>query len=109
MVGDAEHLGEMRSALDEIVRDSGLTLFGSSVERYSNEAHHGYTDLAWIGESAIDIHTWPEHGTAIANTHVCNLAASNERKLNAFFKNLQRFFGSRKPFLVAPSHLPLRA
>ncbi|MBI3572553.1 S-adenosylmethionine decarboxylase [Candidatus Kaiserbacteria bacterium] len=107
VVGTPEHLGQMREAIDKLIRNAGLTLFGSSVERYSDQAHHGYTYLAWIGESAIDIHTWPEYRSAIANTHLCNIHENNDRKLEVFFASIQRFFNSRKPVLAAPARLGL--
>lgn len=107
-VGTGEHLAEMRTAIDDLVRAAGLTLFGSSVERYSDEAKHGYTYLAWIGESAIDIHTWPEYGSAIVNTHLCNITHVNDAKVTKFFAGVQKFFKSKKPVVAEPAHLALK-
>ena len=109
VVGNGEHLSEMRTAIDDLVREAGLTLFGSSVERYSDEEHHGYTYLAWIGESAIDIHTWPEYNSAIVNTHLCNISHNNDKKREAFFTAVQKFYHSRKPIVAVPSRLNLKS
>ena len=109
VVGTGEHLSKMRTAIDDLVRGSGLTLFGSSVERYSNEENHGYTYLAWIGESAIDIHTWPEYGSAIVNTHLCNIHSNNDAKRDAFFAAVRTFYRSRQPVFAEPSRLSLES
>ncbi len=107
VVGTPTHLADMRTAIDELVTNAGLTLFGSSIERYSDEEHHGYTYLAWIGESAIDIHTWPEYKSAIVNTHLCNIHTNNEIKVEKFFAGVRRFYGSRAPLVGTPVRLPL--
>lgn len=106
-VGTGEHLSKMRTKIDDLVRGAGLTLFGSSVERYSDEEQHGYTYLAWIGESAIDIHTWPEYDSVIANTHLCNIHKNHDVEVADFFTAVQKFFHSRKPVLGAPVRLDL--
>jgi S-adenosylmethionine/arginine decarboxylase-like enzyme len=97
----------MRTKIDDLVRGAGLTLFGSSVERYSDEEQHGYTYLAWIGESAIDIHTWPEYGSAIVNTHLCNIHQNHDKEVTAFFVSVQKFFHSHKAVLGATARLDL--
>ena len=108
IAGNPKHLESVQKKIDELVRAAGLTLFGSYAERYSNKSIHGYTYLAWIGESAIDIHTWPEYGSVIANVHICNLNSKNEEKLEKLFENFKEFFGSGVPVLPSATRLPLQ-
>lgn len=106
-VGKLKVFSEVKTEIDEIITKAGLTLFGSSIERYSNEEHHGYTYLAWIGESAIDIHTWPEHGSVVVNAHVCNLERRNEDKVEKLFKLFKRYYGAKDRGVYEPIRIPL--
>lgn len=51
-----------RWLLDALIREAGFTCFGSDIRRYSAAASHGYTYVMIIGQSAINIHTYPEEG-----------------------------------------------
>ena len=108
-VGKPQAFAELKAQIDKRIVRSGLTLFGSSIERYSDEEHHGYTYLAWIGESAVDIHTWPEHGTVIVNAHVCNLERKNEDKVVKLFKLLGTYYGGSQKEAYEPLRIPLQA
>jgi S-adenosylmethionine/arginine decarboxylase-like enzyme len=107
MVGKPKAFAELKANIDSIVTKAGLTLFGSSIERYSDEEHHGFTYLAWIGESAIDIHTWPEHQSVVVNAHVCNLEKRNEDKVQKLFKLFKTFFGAKDQGVYEPIKIPL--
>ncbi len=107
MVGTPKEFALLKANIDVIVTKAGLTLFGSSIERYSDEEHHGYTYLAWIGESAIDIHTWPEHDSVVVNAHVCNLEKRNEDKVTKLFKLFKTFFGAKDQGVYDPIRIPL--
>lgn len=104
--GDDSHLSSIKDQIDRAITVAGLTLFGSQSVRYSNEAAHGYTYLAWIGESAIDIHTWPEFGSAIVNAHTCNISHDNSAKVARFFEILESLFGTEAS-LASPVRLSL--
>lgn len=108
IAGKPQAISELKAAIDKLIVRSGLTLFGSSIERYSEVEHHGYTYLAWIGESAVDIHTWPEHGTVVANAHVCNLEKRNEDKVVKLFALMSRFYGGSQREAFEPFRIPLQ-
>src|SRR6185437_15139448 len=53
----------VRRALVRMAREAGFSCFGSLIERFSWLPHHGWTFILILGQSAINIHTYPELGT----------------------------------------------
>jgi S-adenosylmethionine/arginine decarboxylase-like enzyme len=66
-----------KNALDKILntvlKKHGSKKYKSWVEGYKGNKSHGYTYSAFIGKSAVTIHTWPEHGTVTVDINVCDL------------------------------------
>lgn len=60
-----------KEALDRLTEQSGFSCFGSLIERFSHQADHGYTYIRVLGQSAINIHTYPEEGTVSALVVTC--------------------------------------
>jgi S-adenosylmethionine/arginine decarboxylase-like enzyme len=71
------HRRKNKSTLDRILRTvlkkHGSKKYKSWMEGYKGTESHGYTYSAFIGKSAVTIHTWPEHGTVTVDINVCDL------------------------------------
>ncbi|MEK7101627.1 MAG: S-adenosylmethionine decarboxylase [Patescibacteria group bacterium] len=52
-----------RVAIDRLIEASGFSCFGSRIHRFSDVATDGYTYVMIIGQSSINIHTYPQIGT----------------------------------------------
>ena len=64
-------LHRIKARLDRLTERSGFSCFGSLIERFSHQADHGYTYVRVLGQSAINVHTYPEWGTVSALVVTC--------------------------------------
>lgn len=64
-------LRQIKARLDRLTERSGFACFGSLIERFSHQADHGYTYVRVLGQSAINIHTYPELGSVSALVVTC--------------------------------------
>ncbi len=96
---DREHRRLIKRRINLEVRKAGYTLMpGSEIFPYSRPIvpEHGYSYRAHIGESGLDIHTWPEKRHLSFVAHTC----SDEKKCNKAFwlvcEFLREYFGAKR-------------
>ena len=85
-----------RSRIDRLIRTAGFSCFGSRIHRFSNLASDGYTYVMIIGQSSINIHTYPEKGTVTVWVITCpgeDDDGSATRKLELALKE---YFGAKR-------------
>jgi len=75
--------------IDEMIGEAGFS-FKNSI--YSIFPGGGFTYVAIIGESSIDIHTWPEHRVVQITVHYCNFSKDNNPRANRFFRLMKQYF-----------------
>lgn len=106
-VGGHNDEASLKATYDHDVTRAGYTLVSSVVVRYSDVEEHGLTYLAAIGESAIDIHTWPEKGTALLTVHTCGNEKKCEESFQKLLKTLTQRFGSKQAVVFDSIQRPL--
>ena len=106
-VGGQNNETSLKAIYDREVVNAGYTLVSSVVVRYSDVDEHGLTYLAAIGESAIDIHTWPEKGTALLTVHTCGSEKRCEKAFDKLFEALKDRFNSKRAVIFGTLYRPL--
>ena len=61
--------GGLRSIIDAVIHDLGLTAIGSVWHKFDGEG--GVTGMVALTESHLACHTYPEHGIATFNLYCC--------------------------------------
>lgn len=79
--------------LDLMIGKAGFS-FKNSI--YSIFTGGGFTYVAIIGESSIDIHTWPEYQIVQITIHYCNFSRNNKSRANLFFRLMKQYFQPNK-------------
>lgn len=84
--------------LDAMIEESGFS-FKKSI--HSVFPGGGFTYVAIIGESSVDIHTWPEHKAVQITIYYCNFSKNNNARAYQFFRLMKRYFQPREVVLYA--------
>ncbi len=88
-------LGNQRLRLDWLIRSAGFSCFGSHIHCFSNLPTDGYTYVMIIGQSAINLHTYPEYGTVSVTIVTCPGEDDDGSVTKKFERVLQDYFGAR--------------
>lgn len=96
-----------REDIDRMVSEAGFGLIGSILHTFPGEAS-GYTYVAAISESGVDIHTWPEYErSAQFEIHYCNYSRDNRDKAEKLMKLFEDFFKPERTEYLPPVPFPL--
>lgn len=96
-----------REQIDAMVSEAGFGLIGSILHTFPGE-DSGYTYVAAISESGVDIHTWPEYeGSAQFEIHYCNYSRDNKDKAEKLMKAFEAFFKPERTEYLPPVPFPL--
>ncbi|HEU4677345.1 MAG TPA: S-adenosylmethionine decarboxylase [Candidatus Paceibacterota bacterium] len=96
-----------KETIDAMVADAGFGLLGSILSVFPGEAS-GYTYVAAISESGVDIHTWPEYGmSAQFEIHYCNYSRDNDDKAKRLMEAFEAYFKPEKTEYIPPIAFPL--
>lgn len=75
-----------------LIRDAGFSCFGARIRRFSWQADHGFTFVMILGQSAINIHTYPENGTVSVWVMTCPGEDDDGSATKRLEKKLSRYF-----------------
>jgi S-adenosylmethionine/arginine decarboxylase-like enzyme len=96
-----------KEMIDEMVSKAGFGLLGSLLHFFPGEAS-GYTYVAAISESGVDIHTWPEYEmSAQFEIHYCNYSRDNTDKAKVLMEAFEAFFRPTRTEYLPPVPFPL--
>ena len=96
-----------KDAIDTMVSDAGFGLLGSLLNVFPGDTS-GYTYVAAISESGVDIHTWPEYDmSAQFEIHYCNYSRDNTDKAERLMKSFEAFFKPSRTEYLPPVPFPL--
>jgi hypothetical protein len=100
--GDSVHTKKMERDLNTLIARH-FDVKGSLIGRYDVDPedpdhHFGYTYYCFLGQSGVQIHTYPEHGTVDIDINVC----MDEHKISELFKDFTSFFGSTSYRVTVP-------
>ncbi len=82
---------DLGAAFAGLVRKAGFTVY-EPVASKKFEGAGGVTVSVIIGESSVDIHTWPEAGTAHIRLFYCHYSENNDAKAERFFVLAKKYF-----------------
>lgn len=84
----------MEEALRGMVARSGFTVFTSSFYKFPeiDGEESGYTAAVIIGESLVDIHTWPEEDCAHVRIFYCDFSQDNTAKKDELYRLFKETF-----------------
>ena len=75
--------GDVRSLVEEVVEQSGLTKVQSLYKQFEP---YGVTGVVLISESHISIHTWPEYNLVNLEIFTCGDTSRAEQAFDLFLK-----------------------
>lgn len=77
----------MEEIIPRLVSDAGFTVFSPSFHKFPpmDDEESGYTSSVIIGESLVDIHTWPERDCAHIRIFYCDYSQDNTEKKSKLF------------------------
>lgn len=108
MIGSGNRSADLRIEIDEIMIKAGYTLIDSHIIRYpGGDDESGYSYDAQIGESALDIHTWPERNLLQFLAHTCGEDAACRVKFKAAVELLAEFCASGNLYFAGEMRMPL--
>ncbi len=81
-----------KEILTKKIEEAGFQTMGAIIKFFPGG---GYTYVCIIGESSVDIHTWPENNLAQIKIHYCNFKQNNDNKANKLIKNLPKIFAGK--------------
>ena len=87
------------------VRDAGFTVHATTSKKF--EGAGGVTACVIIGESSVDIHTWPETGTAHIRLFYCDFSEQNDEKAKRFLVRISEHFQPTKIDEVTRREFPI--
>jgi len=76
----------VRSIMEDVVREVGLTKVGSVYKQFNP---HGVTGIILIAESHISIHTWPEYELVNLDIFTCGDAEKAEISFRLFLEKFK--------------------
>jgi S-adenosylmethionine/arginine decarboxylase-like enzyme len=80
----------MQRVIIKRIRRAGFQVLNDAFTKF--EGAGGYTHVVIIGESCIDVHTWPEHGTAHVRIFYCNFTQDNTGKAERLLASFKELF-----------------
>jgi hypothetical protein len=96
-----------RWKLDALVEKAGFSCFGSKMGRFSSVGSHGYTYVMILGQSALNIHTYPEEGTVSAWIITCPGEDDTGAATKALKESLSDEFQAESAELLLKGEVPL--
>lgn len=104
---DESILRASKETIDTMVSEAGFGLIGSLLHFFPGEAS-GYTYVAAISESGVDIHTWPEYEkSAQFEIHYCNYSRDNADKAEKLIRAFEEYFKPERTEYLSPVPFPL--
>jgi S-adenosylmethionine/arginine decarboxylase-like enzyme len=104
---DESVLRASKEAVDAMVSEAGFGLIGSLLHFFPGEAS-GYTYVAAISESGVDIHTWPEYEkSAQFEIHYCNYSRDNADIAEKLIRAFEDYFKPERTAYLPPVAFPL--
>ena len=84
-----------RSRIDTLISAAGFSCFGSRIHCFSNLASDGYTYVMIIGQSSINIHTYPEQGAVSVWIITCPGEDDDGSATRRLERALKEYFGAK--------------
>lgn len=94
------------AAFSGLVHDAGFTVYEPVASKKFVDAG-GVTVSVIIGESSVDIHTWPETRTAHIRLFYCHYSENNDAKAERFFVLSKKYFKPEKVCEVERREFPV--
>lgn len=92
-----------------MIRDAGFSCFGVRIRRFSWQADHGFTLVVILGQSAINIHTYPENGTVSVWIVTCPGEDDDGSATSRLEKKLAGYFGAEYSESKVMGKVPLNS
>lgn len=97
-----------RQSLERLIMAAGFATFGSMTQHFSEVPTHGYTFVCVLGQSAVNIHTYPENETVSVLLVTCPGEDDNGSATVKYESLLKEYFGAKTVRSKTLGHIPLQ-
>lgn len=101
---------KMNRKIGTMVAQAGFTVYKNTFQKFPgvNGKEGGYTSVIIIGESCVDIHTWPEEGTAHIRIFYCDFTQCNSKKKDTLLAFFEEVFKPAEVEQIIERHLRIK-